>query len=164
MAGSIPDERMTGTTKRLKPMKDGRNHRRLVVNPPVTPFDSENPYTIPPAAGYIRMKLRDVALARGCIVPNGTHKGEANLSAITRGTGLAWTTVQELAGNPNDIRGIKLETIARLCAFFQCTPGDLMEYVQYTGKRPRVERQILDIVEEDDSNIEPVVSTGISRW
>lgn len=165
MSGNIPEDHLTGTTRRLGRMKDGRGFRKTIVNPPVVPFDSANPYTIPPAKGYIRMKLRDVAVARGCVVPYGTHKGEANLSAITRGTGLAWTTIQELANNSNEIRGMKLETLARLCAFFQCNPGDLMEYVQYTGEsKPRVERQILDIVEDDDSDIEPVVSTGISRW
>lgn len=165
MAGNIPEDHLTGTTRRLKPMKDGRNHRKLVINPPVVPFNSDDPYVVPPAAGFIRMKVREVALARHCVVPYGIHKGEANLSAITRGTGLAWTTVQELANNPSDIRGMKLETLARLCAFFQCSPGDLMEYVQYTGKsKPRVERPILDIVEEDDSDIQPVISSGVSRW
>jgi DNA-binding Xre family transcriptional regulator len=142
-----------------------RRAAMVTIDPPVVSFDKTNPYPVPGMRGFIRLKIKEVAVERNCIVPYGAHRGEANLSAIMRGTGLAWTTVYQLANNPDAVNGLKMETLARLCAFFQCNVGDILEYVQYPGeqKPPAPVIPIMNIVDEDDDSFEPVVS-GVSRW
>jgi DNA-binding Xre family transcriptional regulator len=161
------EDRSAGITRTSVKARGMRREDRLVsVNPPVTPLDPEESLVIPPVHGYIRLRLKEVAVARGCIVPYGAHRGEANLSAIMRGTGLAWTTVWQLANNPDSISGMKLETIARLCAFFQCTVGDLLEFRKFphrTLKPKNPPAPIMNIIDDDDESNEPVV-TGLSRW
>jgi DNA-binding Xre family transcriptional regulator len=161
----MQDSEEIGQSRPIQRKRSARGYRQLTINPPVTPMDPAAPYIVPAASGYIRFKIKEVALAKGCVVPSGPHRGEANLSAITRGSGLAWTTVQSLANNADNISGLKLETVARLCAFFQCAPGDLMEFVQYTGRtRPHIPAPVMNIIEDDDSDIMPVPTKGVSQW
>lgn len=82
-----------------------------------------------PPGGYIRFRVAEVALDNGVVLQGGPHKGQPNLSAISRGTDLAYTTVSPLLRSPDDIKAISLETLARLCDYFQCVPGDILEYV-----------------------------------
>jgi DNA-binding Xre family transcriptional regulator len=149
----------------VKRKRGGRKGSQVVqinpVNPPVRPFGT------PESSGYIRVRIKEVAVNRGCVIMYGEHRGEANLSAIARGAGLAWTTVNTLANNGSNISGLKLETIARLCAFFQCSIGEILEYVQYEGlgRPPAIPSPILNIVEEEDASadIQPL-TIGVSRW
>lgn len=148
------------------PRRRGRRPKGAVavtvspVNPAVRPFG------YPESSGYIRLRIREVAVQRGCVVMYGEHRGEANLSAISRGAGLAWTTVQTLANNGSNIAGVKLETIARLCAFFQCSVGEIMEYVPYVGERPpQVAPAIRDFCHDPVEQEEVVpFRPGFPKW
>lgn len=44
---------------------------------------------------------------------------------IARETGLAESTVARLKSNS---KGIRYDVLDRLCAFFDCTPGDILRY------------------------------------
>jgi DNA-binding Xre family transcriptional regulator len=169
MCYSVKNEVLGGKTMSIDTpvkRKGGRPKGHKVVtinptNPPVKPFGT------PESSGYIRVRIREVAVNRGCVVMYGEHRGEANLSAIARGAGLAWTTVNVLANNGNNISGLKLETIARLCAFFQCSPGELLEYVQYegVGRPPTVATPILNVVDDEEETADIIpLEMGVSKW
>lgn len=80
----------------------------------------------PPLRGMVRLRLDEVARRRGLVVQTGRFKGTTNLSAIVRGTGLAYATVNKLLRKPHELTSISFEVLARLCEFFHCTPGDLL--------------------------------------
>lgn len=80
----------------------------------------------PPLHGMVRIRLDEVARRRGVIVQTGRFRGMSNLSAIVRGTGLAYATVNKLLRRPEELTGISLDVLTRLCEFFRCTPGDLL--------------------------------------
>lgn len=82
-----------------------------------------------PPAGRIRLKIHEVAQEKGFVVPNGPFQGDANTTAVTRGSRLSYSTVWPLLKHPEKVERIHLETIAELCAVLDCQPGDLMEYI-----------------------------------
>jgi DNA-binding Xre family transcriptional regulator len=103
----------------------------LPLFPEHDPFNDPDyapPSTPPPLRGRIRYRLDDVARARGLVITSGRYKGQVNLSAITRGTGLAYATVYKILRQEQDTTGMSKQVMARLCEFLHCTPGDLMVY------------------------------------
>ena len=91
------------------------------------------PYQMPPP-GRVKIRLEELARERGLLVPP-KHRGSGNVNVlkISQGTDLAYTTVMDLVRNPLSVRGVGLDTLARLCAFLGCQPGDLLEYVPNDG-------------------------------
>lgn len=75
-------------------------------------------------AGRIRVRINEVALARG--VTNAA--GLANVQAIQAGTELPEMTIWQLVRHPDARSAIGFDTIARLCMFLRCQPGDLLVY------------------------------------
>ena len=67
----------------------------------------------------------DVMLARRKVLSRdlAAHVGitEANLSLLKKG----------------HVKGIRFETLARICAYLDCQPGDLLEYVPAQGTERR---------------------------
>lgn len=112
--------------------------RLLALNlDPETTITSESPVSVgpriesprrKPAPGNIRFRVSEVARERGVVHPRGQYANQVNMVAIARGTDLAYTTVLSYVNTPNDVAMIYMDTLARLCDFLRCTPGDLMQY------------------------------------
>lgn len=118
------------------PLDDGED-AVMPLFPEDAAFDDPNyvPDTsLPPLRGKVRIRLDEVAKRRGLILNQGRFKGTVNLSAIQRGTGMAYATVYKLLRQPDELTSVSLETLARLCEFFRCTPGDLLVW------EPRAEK------------------------
>lgn len=79
--------------------------------------------------GRIRLKLTDIMQAKGCVIQQGIGQGEVNVMRLARGTGLNYTTAKAIVRHPEEAKNISFETLARLCKFLGCQPGDLLEYV-----------------------------------
>lgn len=82
----------------------------------------------PPPRGYVQVRLAEVARSRGVINASGPYKGQISLAALVRGTNLAATTLQQLLRKPEEVNMVSLSTIARLCNFLRCQPGDILVY------------------------------------
>ena len=82
-----------------------------------------------PGSGRIRLKVEEVAKEKGFVVPSGPFVGDANTTAVTRGTRLSYSTVWPLLKHPERVERIHFDTLAQLCAVLDCQPGDLLEYV-----------------------------------
>jgi DNA-binding Xre family transcriptional regulator len=80
----------------------------------------------PPLRGQVRLRLDEVARLRGVVNHKGKFRGMTNLSAIQRGTGLAYATLNKLLRAPQDQTGISFDVLTRLCEFLHCQPGDLL--------------------------------------
>lgn len=83
--------------------------------------------------GTIRLRVAEVAYARGYVNTEGPFAGTVNLTALQRGTDLAYTTLTALVRQPATVRAITFDTLARLCAFLDCQPGDLLVYEPRDG-------------------------------
>jgi len=59
--------------------------------------------------------------------------------SITAATGIFSSTLTKLANNKADLLGVS--TLDRLCAFFDCQPGDLLVYVPSEPASPE-EQQV----------------------
>ena len=53
--------------------------------------------------------------------------------AISRETGIPYTTINELANGKNDINRCPYETVARLAAYFRCDTSQLANPIQYVA-------------------------------
>jgi putative transcriptional regulator len=49
-----------------------------------------------------------------------------SVADLHRGTGLSYDNAWHLANQ--DVSRIEFKTLARLCEFFECQPGDLLQY------------------------------------
>jgi DNA-binding Xre family transcriptional regulator len=54
--------------------------------------------------------------------------GNVTYTEISRQTGIAISTLSKLGTDKS--KGMEFETMAKLCAFFKCQPGDLFRLVQ----------------------------------
>lgn len=60
-------------------------------------------------------------------------KGEPNLVAISRGTGIPDKTLFYLLRRFGEKESLNLEVLARVCSFVGCQPGDILEFVPDTA-------------------------------
>lgn len=81
-----------------------------------------------PLPGWIKIRLADVARTRGVVNPKGPYRGLPSIAAIQRGTDITASTIQALLNDPDRLAMIHFGTLARLCGFLQCQPGDLLVY------------------------------------
>lgn len=51
---------------------------------------------------------------------------------VVKSVGISWSTMSKL--NKNEY--VSLEVIDKLCAYFNCTPGDLIEYIPDATNKP----------------------------
>ena len=79
--------------------------------------------------GDIRLRVEEMARRRGFIVNRpGPNRGKVNRIRITRQGDISPTTLHKYLSQPEAVVGIELETLAKLCELFQCTPNDILEY------------------------------------
>lgn len=81
-----------------------------------------------PLPGWIQIRLGDVARSRGVVNPKGSYRGLPSITAIARGTDITPSTVQAILNDSSRIAMIHFGTLARLCHFLKCQPGDLLVY------------------------------------
>ena len=60
-------------------------------------------------------------------------KDGKSMYALSRETGIPYTTINELANNKNDINKCPYETVARLAAYFRCNAADIANPIQYVA-------------------------------
>lgn len=51
--------------------------------------------------------------------------------AISRMTGIPYTTINELANSKNDINKCSYETVKKLAAYFRCNPSEITNPIHY---------------------------------
>jgi DNA-binding Xre family transcriptional regulator len=68
--------------------------------------------------GRVYLRAGEVAQARG----------RRNIRQLAQATGLAYTTAHVLMRHPERVEGITFETLARLAAYLDCGPADLLGY------------------------------------
>jgi hypothetical protein len=61
------------------------------------------------------------------------NRDGASMYRVSRETGIPYTTIQELVSGKNDINRCPYETVARLSAYFRCSPSELANPVQYVA-------------------------------
>lgn len=81
------------------------------------------------SVGKVLVRLHEVAKKHGVINRKGPHKGKISLRRIELGTGISYKTLYTLMKHPENVYALHLETVAKLCSFIGCTPGELLEYV-----------------------------------
>jgi DNA-binding Xre family transcriptional regulator len=107
--------------------------------------------------GTLRFRIDELALKRGIVNTQAPHTGTANLTKISRELLIDYPTLRELARNPERVVGIHLSTIARLCWYFKCSPGELIEYVPPPDRRWAPESEvpyIADIPQDEEARVE----------
>src|SRR4051794_3080112 len=89
---------------------------------------SKRPTTKPPepTTGQVYLRVAEMARRRGVVTRKGPLADSPNLQAIMRGTGLSYQALYTMLRRPERIQRIDLATLERLCAFFQCEPGELL--------------------------------------
>ena len=88
----------------------------------------------PPVPGRVGWRLHEVARSRGIVNQHGPYQGHVALMGLARGAGLAHTTVKRILQRPESMEMVSTDTLARLCGFLRCQPGDLLVYNK--GRRP----------------------------
>ena len=59
-------------------------------------------------------------------------KNKISLTELSKAIGLSLTNLSMLKNG--NVRGIRFETLEKICIVLNCQPGDLIEYKSYTGK------------------------------
>src|SRR5687768_17096628 len=86
--------------------------------------------------GAVYLRVHEMARARGVVSRTGRHPGEPNVQAIRRGTGLSYQALYHMLRKPWRVKRLDLATLERLCAFFDCQPGDLLGFDPELPARP----------------------------
>jgi DNA-binding Xre family transcriptional regulator len=81
-----------------------------------------------PAEGMVYLRVAEMAMLRGVVSRTGRTPGRPCIKAIMRGTGLSYQAVYHLLRKPWRVKRLDLATLERLCAFFDCQPGDLLGF------------------------------------
>jgi DNA-binding Xre family transcriptional regulator len=79
-----------------------------------------------PVTGEVYWRVAEMARKRGWISRTGRTPGKPNLLDIMRATGLSYQTVYMLLRKPAKVRRVDVATLERLCAVFECEPGELL--------------------------------------
>ena len=70
-------------------------------------------------------------------------KNKISLTELSKAIGLSLTNLSMLKNG--NVRGIRFETLEKICIVLNCQPGDLIEYKSYTGEENfKDEEDILD--------------------
>jgi putative transcriptional regulator len=85
----------------------------------------------------IRIKLQDMMWQRRI----------RSISELSRNAGVSRQTVDALYNRPDQVKGIQLETLNRLCQALSCDVEDL---IQYVSDDRDVEQLQIEVVREDD--------------
>lgn len=85
----------------------------------------------------IRIKLQDMMWRRQI----------QSIAELSRNAGVSRQTVEALYNRPDEVRGIQIETLDRLCRALSCNVEDLIQYV--SNDEP-VEPLQIEMVRKDD--------------
>ena len=85
----------------------------------------------------IRIKLQDMMWRRQI----------RSIAELSRNAGVSRQTVEALYNRPDEVRGIQIETLDRLCRALSCNVEDLIQYV--SNDEP-VESFQIEMVQKDD--------------
>jgi putative transcriptional regulator len=96
-----------------------------------------------------------MAARRGVLIPEGPHAGRVNATALSRGTEISYVTAFRLVNHPEQTEGLGFDTLARLCAFLKCQPGDLIEYIPDPDGR---------VYTQPERLARPITEGAISQW
>lgn len=80
--------------------------------------------------GVVVISLAELMVAKGLTNTRGPRatRGLANAHWLARNTGMAVETTWALLRHPDKVRGITLESIAKICAALDCQPGEWLSY------------------------------------
>jgi DNA-binding Xre family transcriptional regulator len=94
----------------------------------------------------IGLRVAKMAKDRGFVIPTGPQRGRVNVSEVGRAADIAYTTADALIKNPEKVRAISLDVLAKLCATFHCTPGELFKLEEAV---PTVRARLSDMYKAD---------------
>jgi DNA-binding Xre family transcriptional regulator len=92
---------------------------------------------VEPPAGRVVLRVAEMARQRGIVNISGRWRGRPHLEAIRDGTGLSYQALYTLLRRPDRVQRIDLATLERLCAYFQCAPGELIDIDWNSAPHPR---------------------------
>jgi DNA-binding Xre family transcriptional regulator len=92
---------------------------------------------VEPPAGRIVLRVAEMARKCGVVNTSGRWRGRPHLEAIRAATGLGYQALYTMLRRPERVQRIDLATVERLCAFFQCEPGDLLKIDWEAAPHPR---------------------------
>jgi putative transcriptional regulator len=77
-------------------------------------------------------------------------KRKISLTELSKAVGLSLTNLSMLNLNGN-IRGVRFETLEKICIVLNCQPGDLIKYESYTDEK--IDKNRKDIFETINKNL-----------
>lgn len=85
-----------------------------------------------PLYGMIEIRLAELMVAKGIVTKRGPKitVGQANAGWLAKKAGLTMDTAWSLVKHPDKVRGVNLETVAKICTVLNCQPADWMIYVR----------------------------------
>lgn len=104
----------------------------------------------------IRFKLKEL-LSRFEFLQNR----RVTLSEVAEATGIHRVTLSKIANERGYNAGI--DNVNRLCAFFQCQPNDLMEYLQHADDLPKGITKVNQSTGGEENNTVPKPSQNRPR-
>ena len=84
-------------------------------------------------------------------------KRKISLTELSKAVGLSLTNLSMLKNG--NVRGVRFETLEKICIVLDCQPGDLLEYQHYTDEKNDKNRK--DIFEIISKNLMKLKNTEI---
>ena len=76
-------------------------------------------------------------------------KRKISLTELSKAVGLSLTNLSMLKNG--NIRGVRFETLEKICIVLNCQPGDLIKYESYTDEK--IDKNRKDIFETINKNL-----------
>jgi DNA-binding Xre family transcriptional regulator len=85
-----------------------------------------------PLFGMVEIRLAELMVSKGIVTKRGPKVtvGQANAGWLAKKAGLTMDTAWALVKHPDKVRGLHLETVAKICTVLNCTPADWIIYVR----------------------------------
>ena len=83
-------------------------------------------------------------------------KRKISLTELSKAIGLSLTNLSMLKNG--NVRGVRFETLEKICIVLNCQPGDLIEYQTYSNEKNDEERK--DIIELINKNVMKLKNKG----
>ena len=75
-------------------------------------------------------------------------KRKISLTELSKAVGLSLTNLSMLKNG--NVRGVRFETLEKICIVLNCQPGDILEYQPYTDeKNDKNRRDIFEIISKN---------------
>ena len=83
-------------------------------------------------------------------------KRKISLTELSKAIGLSLTNLSMLKNG--NVRGVRFETLEKICIVLNCQPGDLIEYQTYSSEKNDENRK--DIIELINKNVMKLKNKG----